>query len=214
MSGALAVALYVGAMLAAGASHADPVRPVMDLVAAVPAVALDARVAPASARVMTDTDGAAAPPADPVRPVMELATAVGSGYGLAAVLGLTALVDPDAAVAGAQALVGAGVVTLAHKAVLGRARPFARAGPYALTGPSVDDSRQSLPSGHSSAATAVFGALARTYPRHAPALEAAGILVGLSRVYLGWHWPSDVLAGRGLGAWWSEAAAGSLRAAP
>lgn len=206
MSGALAVALYVGAMLAAGADHADPVRPVMELVAAAPAVALDGRVAQASAR---GSDRGAASSTDPVRPVMEAATAVGSGYGLAAVLGLTALADPDAALAGAQALVGAGLVTLAHKTVLGRARPFARAGPYALTGPSVDDSRQSLPSGHSSAATAVFGALAQAYPRHAPALEAAGILVGLSRVYLGWHWPSDVLAGRGLGAWWSGAAAGA-----
>ena len=62
----------------------------------------------------------------------------------------------------------------------------------------------SFPSGHSAMSMAVYGclafALARTcrgFPRAACALAGAAIVVaiGLSRIYLGVHYPSDVIAG-------------------
>ncbi|MHA3977191.1 phosphatase PAP2 family protein [Halovulum sp. GXIMD14794] len=71
----------------------------------------------------------------------------------------------------------------------------------------------SFPSGHSLMAAMTYLTLAmmlaRTQPRRRVKLYllsiavTATILVGISRVYLGVHWPSDVLAGWTLGAAWA-----------
>ena len=59
--------------------------------------------------------------------------------------------------------------------------------------------RFSLPSGHSSAAFIIVTLIAHLYPfLSAPALVWA-LLVGMSRIYLGVHYPSDVVAGMVLG---------------
>ncbi|MFC0388178.1 phosphatase PAP2 family protein [Muricoccus vinaceus] len=70
-----------------------------------------------------------------------------------------------------------------------------------------------FPSGHATMAAAVYltvGALlARTQPNprlktYIPSLAVGlALLVGLSRVYLGLHWPTDVAAGWALGAGWA-----------
>jgi undecaprenyl-diphosphatase len=59
----------------------------------------------------------------------------------------------------------------------------------------------SLPSGHTLTAFLVVGLLLAARPRWpaAVAIAAVGIAVGLSRIAVGAHWPSDVLAGAGLG---------------
>lgn len=71
----------------------------------------------------------------------------------------------------------------------------------------------SFPSGHTVMAAVVYLTLgvllARTLPRRrlrvfVIAVSAlVAILVGLSRVYLGVHWPTDVLAGWTIGAAWA-----------
>ena len=58
----------------------------------------------------------------------------------------------------------------------------------------------SFPSGH--AATAVAGAimLSRIWPAGRFVLGALAMLIALSRIYVGVHYPLDIVAGAGLGA--------------
>jgi undecaprenyl-diphosphatase len=57
----------------------------------------------------------------------------------------------------------------------------------------------SFPSGHSAASFAAATALTTFYPRAAPLVYTLATGVGLSRVYLGHHFPSDVAVGAAVG---------------
>ncbi len=57
----------------------------------------------------------------------------------------------------------------------------------------------SLPSAHATASFACATAMSRIAPRRAPALYAGAAAMGLTRPYLGMHYPSDVLVGAVLG---------------
>ncbi|HYG28980.1 MAG TPA: phosphatase PAP2 family protein [Allosphingosinicella sp.] len=74
----------------------------------------------------------------------------------------------------------------------------------------VDTQNLAFPSGHAANATIVFLALAflltSAWPRRPLAVWGAvwlSILVGVSRLVLGVHWPSDVIAGWAFGLFWA-----------
>lgn len=102
--------------------------------------------------------------------------------------------------------IGATLVSLGLKLLFARPRPD-------VVEHLVGVSTPSFPSGHALLSAAIYltlGALlAREFPQ--PALRryflgaavTLTVLVGLSRIYLGVHWPSDVLAGWVIGSLWA-----------
>ncbi|MGI6469475.1 MAG: phosphatase PAP2 family protein [Syntrophomonadaceae bacterium] len=59
-------------------------------------------------------------------------------------------------------------------------------------------SKRSFPSGHTCAAFALALPICQVAPGIAPLALGIAALIGVSRVYLGAHYPSDVLAGAGI----------------
>lgn len=104
------------------------------------------------------------------------------------------------------AVAGAALLSTGLKELLGRERP-----PF--VGELAAELTSSFPSGHSTGAAAAYLTLgvllARFEARHRQkiflvALAAlVTVAVGVSRVYLGVHWPTDVLAGWTLGGGWA-----------
>jgi len=94
-------------------------------------------------------------------------------------------------------MVGAGILDASMKLAFHRTRPD----PFFIPKPST----YSFPSGHALISLCFYGLVAGTLAHDMPAKwqrvltwSAASLLVvmiGLSRVYLGVHWPSDVIAG-------------------
>ena len=82
----------------------------------------------------------------------------------------------------------AGVVSVLKWAV-GRRRPE---GGY-------ERSNSSFPSAHAAAAGATTTMLAHRYPRYRPAYYTLGAGIAFTRIYLGRHYPSDVLVGWTIG---------------
>ena len=95
------------------------------------------------------------------------------------------------------------------KLIVGRARPelFADLGAYSLTPFAYDDLYSSFPSGHSAAVGALFGAFSMLAPRLRSLFLLGALTIGVSRVILGAHYPSDVAAGLLLGLWTAIATA-------
>ncbi|WP_187969399.1 phosphatase PAP2 family protein [Aquibium microcysteis] len=111
-----------------------------------------------------------------------------------------------AALAVLVAVAGGVLISQMIKAGIDRPRPdLVPHGSYVSTA--------SFPSGHSMMAATVYltlaAMLARVQPRWRSRSYLIGcaifivVLVGISRVYLGVHWPTDVLAGWSVGAGWA-----------
>jgi undecaprenyl-diphosphatase len=104
---------------------------------------------------------------------------------------------PPTPLIGAVALMVASLLSGGMKDLVGRVRPSladpALGALVALPGDA------SFPSGHAASAFAAAGVVAALHPRLRIWVLALAASIGVSRVYLGVHYPSDVLAGAALG---------------
>jgi undecaprenyl-diphosphatase len=105
----------------------------------------------------------------------------------------------------------ADLVAAVLKAVTDRPRPFERMDVDVLVAGTVGSS---MPSGHATTAFAGALILSLLVGRWVPALFALAVLVAASRVYVGVHYPLDVVAGAALGLAAGLAAAAILRSRP
>lgn len=106
-------------------------------------------------------------------------------------------------------VLSASTVVHVAKTVIGRARPLVY-DEYGIFGfrPFNDTFLfQSFPSAHSTQVGAFCVALALLFPRFRLLLIGVALWIGATRIILGVHYPSDVAAGLGLGAWFAFATA-------
>lgn len=96
---------------------------------------------------------------------------------------------------------GVGIVVTLLKMLFGRARPrlYDQFGAYAFQPFGFDSAFTSFPSGHSTTVGAVAGLFALFFPRLRVVIVPLAVVLVLSRVAVGAHYPSDVVAGLALG---------------
>lgn len=137
-------------------------------------------------------------------PVMVAVTWLGAGAAVWFALSLFAMTRPRHRAAAGRAILALaltlGINDPIVKRVVARPRPFAGQLVDARVIQYPRPTTPSFPSGHS--ATAVVGAvsLARVWPQARWALAILGALIAYSRIYVGVHYPTDVIAGLLVGA--------------
>lgn len=157
-------------------------------------------------------------PADPIGPAWLTNMFVNiTSLGSNVVLGLLSLIvvgyllvsgRRSGALVVAASAIGAGLLSLTLKDIFHRARPD-------VVAHIVQAHSASFPSGHSLGSAAIYltlGLLLTRFDREPKVRRYTvgvavflTILVGVSRLYLGVHWPTDVLAGWAVGAAWAIA---------
>jgi undecaprenyl-diphosphatase len=137
-----------------------------------------------------------------VRPVLQLASRLGDGIAWYTLVAVLPLIYGRAAVRPAIVMAITGIlgVLIYHrlKHTLLRERPFIRHAGITLAMPPLD--RYSFPSGHTLHAVAFTWQAVAIFPQLAWVLVPLASLIAVSRVVLGLHYPSDVLAGAAIGA--------------
>jgi membrane-associated phospholipid phosphatase len=112
----------------------------------------------------------------------------------------------------AFACLGGAILNTGLKLVFSKPRP-------ALWHRLIVETSYSFPSGHALGAVVLYGAIAYLgtayYPRFAQLIYGGAIavitLIGLSRLYLGVHWPTDIIAGYSIGLLWLLICIGLLK---
>ncbi len=101
----------------------------------------------------------------------------------------------------AAAVAVLGLIAAVAKLAIGRPRPklFETAGPFDVHLLALDYKMNSWPSGHATTAFAFATALALIAPRWRPLIYAVAVWGAVSRVAVGAHYVSDVVAGAALG---------------
>lgn len=131
----------------------------------------------------------------------EVLTWLGDGTVALALSQALGVRDPSTGRLATTAVAFAGLNAQMLKILFGRGRPDVTTSSRDFRGPfSFDDRYQAMPSGHTAVAFALATVLAERYPRQASWFYLVAGLVGVSRVELLQHWPSDVVAGALLGA--------------
>lgn len=109
-------------------------------------------------------------------------------------------------------VLGAGVIAKILKIFIGRARPiFFEA--LDMTGffpPSLDWAFNSMPSGHTTVSFAGLVMIGMLAPRFKVLTWTLAIMIGVSRVAIGAHWPSDVILGAFIGMVFADIIKGTL----
>ncbi len=104
----------------------------------------------------------------------------------------------QAASVAAVGLAGSFLIVQCIKKTVKRFRPYLVIAEIKLLGKPLKD--HSFPSGHTTSIFSIVTAFALAFPALAVWFYGLAALVGVSRVYLGFHYPSDVLAGILIGA--------------
>ncbi len=92
-------------------------------------------------------------------------------------------------------VVGASLITGILKVLIGRMRPvfFDALGQTGFYPFNFEWAFNSMPSGHTAASFAALTAIALMFPKYKWAAMSLGVIIGISRVCVGAHWPSDVV---------------------
>ncbi len=110
---------------------------------------------------------------------------------------------------GVLTLIVAGIVCLLIKVLLGRPRPsLLLSGHYWPHGPSLTNDFFSTPSGHTVEAFALASLFSSWFRKWKPLLMGMALLIGISRVFLLYHYPSDIVVSIYLGSTIGEWMAG------